>query len=215
MIVVDSREPDSLVQSIDEFADDVEVEALGAGDFLVRDRLIERKDYGDFLNRLSDDENGVFMQMQRLVVAAEEQDLVPVLLLEGDAQEALRWGQISMHELISAIAGVHKMGATLVTTPDERATARFVATLERSGTGGDPKRIRDTPSVPEKYMPVYLTQGFSGIGAKGAKRLLEHFGTFKAIVDADPEELQEVHGIGPATAEKIHEHCRRNLDEYP
>lgn len=216
-VIVDTREPDDLASTIGEFADEVKRETLKTGDFLVRDRIIERKEYGDFLGRLTDTENGIWMQLMRMTEAAEEQDLTPVLLLEGDAEAALRWGDVGMHELVSAIGGVHKMDVSLVTVPDERATAQFLASLETSQTEGSVHKIRDTPSVPEEYMPAYLAQGFERIGAKGGKRLLEEFGTFKAIVDAEPEELEEVHGIGPSTAEKIYEHCRMEMDlsEYP
>lgn len=217
MIVIDTREPKELYHKLQEHCDEVSRETLSAGDFLVDDKLIERKDYGDYIGRLKSDENDIFIQMMATVEAAEEQDLEVELLLEGDWKEALHWSDISMHYIVASMAGIRKMGVSMMHTPDLEGTARYLATLEKEETKGEPKKIRNTPSVPSKLMPVYLCQGFDKVGAKTGKRLLAHFGSFKAIVNADTEELMEVHGVGKGTAEKIVEHCEAELpeEEYP
>jgi ERCC4-type nuclease len=46
---------------------------------------------------------------------------------------------------------------------------------------------------------------FPGVSDKLAERMLDHFGSIKAIVNANIEELQEVKGIGKKIAEKIFE----------
>jgi len=45
----------------------------------------------------------------------------------------------------------------------------------------------------------YVLAAFPNIGLRSARLLLEHFGSLKAIIDADPEELASVHGIGEKT----------------
>ena len=44
---------------------------------------------------------------------------------------------------------------------------------------------------------------------KSARLLLDHFGSLKAVIDAEVEELASVHGIGEKTARAIWDLARR------
>jgi len=48
--------------------------------------------------------------------------------------------------------------------------------------------------------------GVPGIGAKRKKALLHHFGSAKAVVDADVRDLESVDGISKTTAQQIYDH---------
>lgn len=50
---------------------------------------------------------------------------------------------------------------------------------------------------------LFILQGLPGIGPAKARRLLERFGSVEAIVNARPDELQSVEGIGNRLAEKL------------
>ena len=52
---------------------------------------------------------------------------------------------------------------------------------------------------------LYVLQGFPGVGPYLAKRLLNHFGTVAAVLDASSEKLKGVKGVGRVTAETIRE----------
>jgi DNA ligase (NAD+) len=45
--------------------------------------------------------------------------------------------------------------------------------------------------------------GIRHVGAQGAKLLARHFGTMAALAQADPEEIAEIRGVGPAIAEAV------------
>ncbi len=46
-------------------------------------------------------------------------------------------------------------------------------------------------------------QAVEGIGCRGARKLLEHFGNPKKVLLADESELLEVHGIGTRLVENL------------
>src|SRR4029079_2303191 len=52
---------------------------------------------------------------------------------------------------------------------------------------------------------VLYALGLPGIGYVNAPALAEHFGTIDALLDADPEEIEEVEGIGPVLAGQVKE----------
>lgn len=202
MITVDTREPDEIKEYIEDEGGEWEEEHLSTGDFVVGDEIIERKQYGDFIGRLTQSERDIWQQMLATQNAAEELGYTPVLLFEGEWAEALRWSDLTPKEATTAIASIRKMGIETVHVVGPRATAQFLVKLD-DGSSHDIGSIRDTPSVPDELMPRYLTEGFPGVGPSRAEDLLEHFGNFKAIVNSEKEELTEIKGIGDATAEKI------------
>jgi DNA ligase (NAD+) len=52
---------------------------------------------------------------------------------------------------------------------------------------------------------VLYALGLPGIGHVNAQALAEHFGTIDALLEADPEEIEEVEGIGPVLAGQVQE----------
>ncbi len=51
-----------------------------------------------------------------------------------------------------------------------------------------------------------------GIGEKKAKAILRHFKTLTAVKNAETDELCQVEGINRATAQKVYEYFRKNVD---
>ena len=51
---------------------------------------------------------------------------------------------------------------------------------------------------------LYLLQGLPNIGPVMALRLIKHFKTVHRVMNASPDELKEVEGVGEETADKIH-----------
>jgi ERCC4-type nuclease len=50
---------------------------------------------------------------------------------------------------------------------------------------------------------VFIVSSLPGIGEIRAKKLLEHFGDLKSLVNADAEEIASIRGIGTKTAREI------------
>lgn len=213
MIHVDSREPDDLIALIEDQCDEVEVSGMDTADFLVRDYAIERKRFSDLVGRMKSTENDIFMQLMELIAFCDEENMQAVLLLEGNVESQLSRTQISVKQVMGALAGIYKLDITIWYSAGKFETAYILGKLENESTKSGPRAIRDTPSVPEEKYPRYLTEGFSKVGPKTASRILEEFGTYQDVVNASIEELKEVHGVGSTTAEHIHEVVRREWDE--
>lgn len=212
MIIIDTREPDEIKEYVEEEDGEYEEEHLSTGDFLVANTIIERKQYGDFIGRLTQSERDIWQQVLTMSNAAEELGYDTELLFEGEWADALRWSDLTPKEATTAIGSIKKMGVGTVHLVGPRATAQYLVKLDDESSH-DIGSIRDTPSVPDELMPRYLTEGFPGVGPSRARDLLDHFGTFKDIVNAEPDELTEVSGIGDATADKILQWVNEPLPE--
>ena len=58
-------------------------------------------------------------------------------------------------------------------------------------------------------MKSSVLDGIDGLGETRAKALLKFFGTMKALKAASVEELEQVNGVGPALAVRIHDGLHR------
>lgn len=219
MIVVDTREPNDLIDMLyDEAMDEgveVQEEALSTGDFLAGDYIVERKQYGDFIGRLTNGERDIWQQMLATESAADELDYKPVLLLEGAWDEAMRWSKMTPKEPTMAMASVFKLDISLMHTMGPRASCQFMCKLA-DGSDHDIGSIRDTPSVPEELYPRYLTEGFPGVGPKTAEKILARYNTFGDLIlqlQMDPYELTDISGIGDKTVEKMQRYVTAELPD--
>jgi len=55
--------------------------------------------------------------------------------------------------------------------------------------------------------------GIPQVGSASAELLAEHFGSLEAIMEADAETLQQVHGIGPRMADDVHRFFRQEHNQ--
>ena len=85
-------------------------------------------------------------------------------------------------------------------------TAERIAELEGFGEISARNLIEEIEEA--KKMPfsrVLYALGIPGIGFVNAESLAEHFGTMDALLEAQPEDIEEAEGIGPILAEQIYE----------
>jgi len=208
-MIIDTREPPEMhAAAFAESGDDYEKDKLGAGDFLAGEYLIERKRYPDFVDRLTQNENSIWSQLGALYSACEENDLKPVLILEGGWKETMAMRNISDKAVIGAIEAVPRMGIEVLPTFDKEMTAYVVdkRANEYRNDKASPASIRDAPDVPPEKRPRYLVEGLPAVGPELASRLLDHFvsagGVFR-VAHAEPEKLTNVNGIGQKKARRI------------
>lgn len=213
MIHTDTREPDDLKAYVSEEVDEYNETGMDDADFLVRHYAIERKRFSDLVGRMKTNENDIFKQLLSLVAFADDEDLTPVLLLEGNIEAQLSRTQISVRQVMGVLSGIYKMEITVWYSASKADTAYLLGKMEEESTASGPRAIRDTPSVPPEKLPRYYTEGFQKVGPKTAVNLLEEFGTFQAIVNASVDELKEAHGVGTKTAERIHDSVRQEWTE--
>lgn len=185
---------------------------LGLGDYVVDGRLLfERKSLVDLA--LAIDDGRLFRQALRLAGTA----LRPSLILEGTGRDVersgMRWERFQGALItVTLFIGIPLLRAR---TPEETVrTMLFAARQARTcATGALPRHGRRPRG---KYArQLHILQGFPGIGPERARRLLARFGSIGAIVNAKPEELRSVAGIGSRVVEKFRWSVEEPPHEYP
>lgn len=175
---------------------------LPLGDYRINGHiLVERKTTRDFA--LSVQSSHLFDQAQRM---GFEPGILGVVLLEGDvfgAATGMLHSQIV--GAISCLANVQGMSVFQTSGMDHTAyvLAKF-AQHDRNGLGYNlTLRSRKPTAVLDAQR--YVLEGLPGINTAMADRLLAHFGTVRAVLNASVEELRQVHGMGPKRAAALHE----------
>ena len=173
---------------------------LKLGDYLVDDRfLFERKSLVDLAAAIND--GRLFHQALRLAGTTFR----PAIVLEGTSRDlersGMRWERVQ-----GALVTVSLfLGVPLLRTRAPEETVRtmlFAARQAHTYAAGALPRHGWRPRG--KYArQLYILQGFPNIGPERARRLLARFGSVEAIVNARPEVLRAVTGVGKQVAEKL------------
>jgi DNA excision repair protein ERCC-4 len=201
-VTIDYREkPSGLVELLRCEEVDIEIAKVAYGDYLINDAItIERKTGRDFLISLID--GRLFSQMSNL----KRYCMHPVLLIEGSPfktdlafdERAIRGALIS----IQAIWYVPVLYSR--SKEDSRDIMLMIGKQEEACSNVIPLRGGYRPRR-LKSRQLFILQGLPKIGPRAAKRLLDHFGSVSAVMNATAESLMEVDGIGRVSAEKIRE----------
>ncbi len=209
-IIVDDREQAGDVPAALATGGDatVEVARLRVGDYHIERRvLVERKVAADFAASLID--GRLFRQAGAL---AAERDRAVMLLEGGDRDwQATGVRREALQGALITIGVFYGLALLWSVGPEEsarllvylgRQTQQFVhGGLPRPGYRPKGRRARQ----------LFFLQGLPGIGPERAARLLERFGSIRAIMTARTEDLVGVGSIGQKTANNI----RSILDEAP
>lgn len=201
VVVTDHREFSSaVVRELSKLGVIVKPETLQAGDYVLSDRVaVERKEAQDFARSLAD--GRLFPQARALRDAYS----APLLVIEGEGLLAPGFTAEAVYGALAAVVtGLH---VSVFTTKDPAETARLLAAIAKREQFSEkrPLKVRaDKGPMSEDERIRYLVEGLPQVSAVLSRRLLEHFGTFKALVDASMEELMEVEGVGPIIAQGIH-----------
>jgi ERCC4-related helicase/ERCC4-type nuclease len=205
-IIADDRETSSrVVEHLSELGARLQVRRLEQGDYLVGDRvLVERKTARDFVDTLV--ERDLFGQVRDLASGSSR----PVLIVEGgDIYTARDVNPAAIRGALAAIAV--DLGVAIFFTKDELETAQMILTLGRreEGDRGERKVHPYKSYRSMKEQQEYIIAAFPSVGLRNARLLLSHFGSVKAVLDADEGALKAVKGIGEKTARQILEISRQ------
>jgi DNA excision repair protein ERCC-4 len=201
-VIADYREKTSGV--IDLLAcEDVEIEIakVSYGDYVINDAItIERKTARDFLISVID--GRLFSQLSRL----KRYCVHPVVLIEGNPFKT----DLDFHE--SAIRGALVSTQAIWYVPVIHSRCKEETKDIMLLIGRQEEACRDVIPLRGGYRPkrlksrqLFVLQGLPKVGPRAAKRLLDHFGSVSAVMNATAEKLMEVDGIGRVSAEKIRE----------
>ncbi len=200
-IVVDHRESRSPVMRFLTQKDIiVEPQQLDVGDYIISSRIgIERKTVDDFLSSLI--EGKLFVQMKNLRATYSR----PLLLIEG---EGLLTKRNMSHNAIfgSFTAIIVDFGIPIITTHSAQETADFLAVMaQREQKEGDRavaiRGEKTARTIAEQQQ--FLVEGLPNVSAVLAQRLLQHFGSIRALANATEEELCKITGIGKNIAADV------------
>ncbi len=209
-IIVDHREvPSSVALELNRLGVSVDARQLEVGDYILSDRVaVERKATRDFLDSLVD--GRLFQQLSALRSAYPK----PLLIIEGQDMQADR--AINPAAIDGALSSiVVDLGIPVLRTRNPGETARLlmrIAKREHSERRAVSVR-KGKPKGELRSRLRLVVEGLPNISATLSDRLLTHFVNIKAIVDASPEQLQEVRGVGPLTAVAVHRILRTDYND--
>jgi len=201
-IIIDTREKQSMVAAelVSQGAR-IDFQKLEVGDYIVGDFVIERKEFGDFVNS---------MISKRLV--SQLKDLSKCekkfLILEGFGYN---YSRFNVHE--NAIRGmilsvVNSFDVPVIYSLDSEETAKYLILLAKRIENGKVSEVSLRPSrssLSLEEQKQFILEGFPGIGPSLAKRLLEKFGSLENIFNASEEELLEIERFDEAKVRKFKE----------
>ena len=202
-IIADHREKNSLVISeLIHAGVKVNFEQLQVSDFLVNNVAIERKTVSDFLSSMIS--KRLSQQLQNM-----QQCESKLLLIEGiDEQHLYNDNETGMNP--NAIRGflldiLLKYKVPIIFTKDYKDTAKFLLVLAKKPSEVSESLRAKRISKTAEEQKQFILEGFPGIGAKTAKKLLKEYGNIKNIINSTEDELN--HSIG-----KKSENFRKLLD---
>jgi ERCC4-related helicase/ERCC4-type nuclease len=203
-ILFDHREQaGGVVRHLRELGAALEARQLDVGDFVLSDRVVvERKGCADFVDSLVD--GRLFDQLKAIKAYP-----VPIVVLEGDSLFGHR--QVSAEALFGAVASIgidYGIPVLQTRTPEDTARLLHAVAKREQQREGRKVAVRHGKPMTDFERQLYLLSGLPGVSDILARRLLERFGSVRAVVDAPVAALAEVDGIGGAKASEI----RRILD---
>ncbi len=203
VVYADAREQDAgVVQLLQELGCQVVVKQLGVGDYIAgKDTAVERKTVQDFLSSIVDGR-----LPQQLMALAESYER-PIVLVEGDIDELFTSRNIHRNAVIGMLTSIAlNYRIPLLFTDSVRETAQYIfviAKREQLGKGSDVRLRVGRKGMTLQQQQQFIVESLPLIGPQMAKKLLGHFGSVQAIVNADERQLQQVDNLGKEKARKI------------
>ena len=199
VVYVDTREGNSkVIRALDTIGVKVKVNTMAVADYQVSEEVaIERKTAKDFVDSIVD--KRLFKQARMMM----EEFKKPIMILEGDDYS----GFINPNAIRGAMTSIAlDYGISIIPTRTAEDTAAMIKRIAIREQKGEKRSIQiRTERKPQNLweQQLFIIESLPNIGPVHAKRLLEHFGSVKAVLDADEKKLQEVEGIGKKTAKNI------------
>ena len=200
-IFVDNREYRSnVVRNLMKKGIFIESKQLEIGDYILSSRIgVERKNVDDYLESLI--EGKLFKQISNL----REIYSRPVLILEGEGLLTKR--NINHNAIFGSLASINvDFGVPILSTKNASETADLLIIMAKKEQREDKKSIsfrKEKKTIPLSDKQQFVIEGLPSVSAILAKRLLDHFGTIRDIINASEEELMEVKGIGKNISTEI------------
>lgn len=204
-ILCDMRETRSgVIEQLRELGVVVQVGELDTGDYILSaNMVVERKTASDFVASILD--GRLFNQTGRMRLNFSK----PIFLITGDVY-ATR-SAITREALDGALSFLVAIeGCSILYIKNDAAAAGLLYRLakhEQQGLGYDVAFRRG--KVPAgRGEALFAIEGLPGVGPTTSIKILNHFRSVHAFVNATQEELKAIPGLGPKKAERIFESIR-------
>jgi len=199
MILIDIHEPNDIPELLRRKGAQIRIRRLDVADYIIGDIGIERKTCHDFFRSIID--KRIFNQLERL----RESFKKPLLLLEGDLQEALYSVQNPNAILGGLLSVVIDMDIGVIYSRDKEETVNILFLIWRRM---HKERKTSVPRFKPRIMSkrdrlLFILEGFPGIGSRLAENILNHYGTIRNFAVTSLSELMSVEGIGEKKAREI------------
>ena len=174
---------------------------LQVGDYIASERVgIERKTTSDFLTSMTSQK--IFRQLEELSGSFE----CPVLIMEGSPSNLFSNGihPNAIRGALSSISVDYKIPMVWASNPRETAAQIYRMAFREQVDSDRTVSIRGCKRpVSDARKQEFIVAGLPSINAKMSARLLEHFGSVRAVFSASEKELTEVDMIGKKKAKQI------------
>jgi ERCC4-type nuclease len=167
--------------------------------YVVSERVaVERRTGSGFLRGIMD------KTLFTSAIYLREHFAVPVLLVEGDVDYThSRFDPQAVRGALSSMMLLY--GVSVLASPTAEETVSLLAMMARQEQAGIPeislipkRKATDLPDLQRR-----LVEMLPGCGWVVARDLLQHFGSVQRVINAAPEDLLHVRGVGVRTAVQI------------
>jgi len=191
-IVVDRREPDSIVRSLKNLGCQVYKTQLKLGDYVTKQCIIERKTVQDFEQSIID--GRLFTQVEELAKCQR----YPFIIVTGK----LNLRRLTIDTFYGAIASVYvRYGIPILYVETDVKLSYLVAKVLTKMEKAYVMRRRPTKTVTSKEEKIAK---FLQVSLDTVKRLFKKYGSLRRIAQLSEDELREVKGIGAVKARYIY-----------
>lgn len=208
-VSIDDREPDTLEQEFRKLGNMIiHRRRLEVGDYLFdRDFLVERKSISDFCLSIKD--GRLFQQAGKL----RNSRIPSCLILEGKNKEFKNtdFSSKALQGILLSMSLAFRLPVLRTKNIEETVQVMLQGfkQLTRDKLGEQHFYPRPSPSKLKKdpllVQKIHILEGFPGIGADKAARLLLKYGNLEAVFAANADDLLDVPGIGKKTVDVIFE----------
>lgn len=206
-VIIDDREPIAVEKELLSKGNLlVQRKRLDVGDYIFdNDLLVERKTVFDFCGSIKD--GRLFKQVSKL----SKGKIPGILILEGK-QKDFNKTDFSVQAILGIMVSISlgfKVPIFRSKGIEETVTIMLQGYKQLTKDMFQDERIYPRKGVFKKRkdqslkQKIHILEGFPGIGVDRAERLLDHFGSLKAVFEADTEELSSVQGFGRISAQKL------------
>ncbi len=199
-ILCDMRESRSgIIDRLRDMGAGVQVGELDCGDFVLSGSVVvERKTAVDFVSSIMD--GRLFNQSAKMRLNFER----PIFLILGDIY-ATR-SAITREAIDGAVSFLVAIeGASVLYVRDEASAAGLIYRMAshcQKGLGYD-VAFRRGKVPPGRGEALFAIEGLPGVGPSTAIKLLNHFRSVAAVINASIDDLKSIPGLGPKKAERI------------